>query len=156
MDYYSYIRKNITGPAGMENSGWYQMDQIVPNIATGYERSDSAWKSNIYSAPARGSSAGGGYSTIDDLHNFLRALTAGTLLNARYSNWIFSDDLTAAPPPLPIRTGSLGVAGGAPGINADIEFDAASGNTVIVLANYSPPAATDLARKLFAILRRIR
>lgn len=155
-DYYRYVRKNICSPAGMENTDWYEMDAVVPNIATGYDRSDSAWKSNIYSAPAKGSSAGGGYSTIGDLRNLLRALTAGTILDARYSQWIFTGELPQEAPSLPLKFGNLGVAGGAPGINADIEFDARTGNMVIVLGNYSPPAASDVAKALFGILKRMQ
>jgi hypothetical protein len=36
--------------------------------------------------------------------------------------------------------------GGAPGVNAAVSFYPVSGHAVAVLANYDPPAATDVAR----------
>ncbi len=41
---------------------------------------------------------------------------------------------------------SLGIAGGAPGINADIEADLDAGYAVIVLGNYDPPNASRVAQ----------
>ncbi len=42
----------------------------------------------------------------------------------------------------------IGVAGGAPGINADLEIDPASGYTLVVLSNYDPPSAEGVARQI--------
>jgi D-alanyl-D-alanine carboxypeptidase len=158
-DYYSYVRKHVFLPAGMTNTDSYMMDGITPGLATGYqhpEGSETAWESNMYTAPARGSSAGGGYSTVRDLFRFLRALRSGKLLSARSSAWMLSGNYPPGTPELPLKSGSIGIAGGAPGINAAIEFDAASGNTVVVLANYSPPAATDVAKLLRGFLERVK
>ena len=158
-DYYDYVRKHIFLPAGMTSTGSYMMDGVTPKLATGYEHPESsaaAWESNIYTAPARGSSAGGGYSTLHDLFRFLRALRTGKLLSAKYSAWMLSGDSPKDNPKLPLTTGSIGIAGGAPGINAAIEFSAAGGNTVIVLANYSPPAAGEVAKVLRGYLERIK
>jgi len=46
-----------------------------------------------------------------------------------------------------IATG-LGIAGGAPGINSDIEWDPRSGYIVIVLTNFDPPTAGRAARRI--------
>jgi len=158
-DYYGYVRKHIFVPSHMTNTDSYTMDGITANMATGYQHpgeGQSGWVSNIYSAPGRGSSAGGGYSTVRDLFSFLQALKDGRLLSGKYSSWMLTGELPGADPELPLKEGAIGIAGGAPGINGDIEFDAASGNTIIVLANYSPPAATDAARALRGFLARVK
>jgi hypothetical protein len=46
----------------------------------------------------------------------------------------------------------IGNGGGAPGVNAQFRFEPSGDYTVVVLANSSPPAATDL---LTAILNRM-
>lgn len=161
-DYYSYVREHIFKPAGMENSDAYELDALPANVATGYTRrastdgrEDAVRRSNIYTAPARGSSAGGGYSNAEDLLKFTLALQNGKLLNPEYSAWILSGR-DAAPPSqtngkaasTKITGGGLGIAGGAPGINAILEMDIASGYTTIVLSNYDPPAAERVGRQI--------
>lgn len=161
-DYYTYVREHIFRPAGMENSDSYELDALPANVATGYTRPASAEgreeavrRSNIYSAPGRGSSAGGGYSNAEDLLKFTLALQSGKLLNAKYSAWILSGG-DAAPPSRTngkaasqkITDGGLGIAGGAPGINAILDMDIASGYTAIVLSNYDPPAAERVGRQI--------
>jgi len=42
----------------------------------------------------------------------------------------------------------IGVAGGAPGVNADLEIDPQSGYMLVVLSNYDPPAAEDVAKTI--------
>ncbi len=167
-DYYTYVREHIFKPAGMENSDSYELDALPANVATGYTRrasedgrEDAVRRSNIYTAPGRGSSAGGGYSNAEDLLKFTLALQNGKLLNSEYSAWILSGG-GAAPPsrtngkaaPKKITEGGLGIAGGAPGINAILEMDIASGYTVIVLSNYDPPSAEKAGRQIRSWLPR--
>lgn len=161
-DYYGYVRKHIFAPAGMTNTDSYAMDGITPNMSTGYEHPGESrgepkggWVSNIYSAPGRGSSAGGGYSTVRDLFNFLQALRNGKLLSAKYSLWMLTREMPQADPELPLKTGAIGIAGGAPGINSAVDFNAESGEIVIVLGNYSPPAAMDVAKAIRGFLKRV-
>jgi Beta-lactamase len=58
----------------------------IPYCASGYTRGgeaaakDAPLRNNFYTRPARRSSAGGGYSTIDDLLKFVYALESGELL----------------------------------------------------------------------------
>ncbi len=169
-DYYGYVRDHIFKPAGMENTDSYEMDAVVSNLATGYtrrasndDREDAVRRSNIYTAPARGSSAGGGYSTAEDLLKFTIALQNGKLLNAEYTRWILGGQMSDPPARAAIKTspvlvkttnGGLGIAGGAPGINAAVELDVASGYTIIVLSNYDPPAAESVGRQIRSWLPR--
>src|SRR5215813_6474804 len=140
--YYDYARERIFKPAGMENTDSYEVDAITPDLATGYTRDANGVRvSNVYTAPARGSSAGGGYSTAEDLLKFIIALKNNKLLGADQTRRILQ--------------GGLGVAGGAPGINAALEMDGRGGYTVIVLSNYDPPSATDFSQQIRKWIDRV-
>ncbi|MBI3364168.1 MAG: beta-lactamase family protein [Ignavibacteriae bacterium] len=157
-NYYSYVKDHIFTPAGMKNTDWYEMNAVVPNIATGYERvegNESTWISNIYTAPQRGSSAGGGYSTAEDLLKFAVALQEGKLFSPRYSTWMLTGNLPNESVGKIDRSGGIGIAGGAPGINAAFEHEVKSGFTTIVLSNYTPPSAEQVAKKIRSWLKRI-
>ncbi len=71
MSYYDYVRTKLFAPAGMNDTDSYPVDAIVANRAIGYMGPKHA-RTNIYELPARGSSAGGGYSTVADLLRFVR------------------------------------------------------------------------------------
>ncbi len=133
--YYDYVRERIFKPAGMESTDSYEVDVVTPNLATGYTRNSSGVRvSNVYTKPARGSSAGGGYSTAEDLLKFTVALKNNRLLSADQTKRILQ--------------GGVGVAGGAPGINAALEMDRRGGYTIIALSNYDPPSATDVSQQI--------
>ena len=86
MSYFDYVRENIYEPAGMENTDHLMADMPAENVASGYTRNwdgkehpNEPRRNNIYTRPARGSSAGGGYSTADDLLKLVLALKADRL-----------------------------------------------------------------------------
>ncbi|MBK5256795.1 MAG: beta-lactamase family protein [Vicinamibacteria bacterium] len=151
--YYDYVRDHIFKPAGMTDTDSFELDGVTPNLAVGYSgKTRGEWVSNIYSLPARGSSAGGGYSTAPDLVKFAEALVAGRLAGAPYTSWYLGGPRPAPQAPAssssgPMR-GGLGVAGGSPGVNAVFELDAGQRLVIVVLANDGPPAAENLARKI--------
>lgn len=134
--YYDYVRANILEPAGMKETGFFAPDEIVQDVATGYTRSeeDGQLRSNLYTLPGRCSAAGGAYSTAHDLLKFTRAQQDGLF---------FKSGRKAA-------GGGHMVAGGAPGLNAAVDVEPAA--TVIVLSNQDPPAAEDLADRIFGLL----
>ena len=127
--YDDYVRSHIFEPAGMRATGF---DAKPAERAVGYTREHGdAWQPNSGFLPARGSSAGGGYSTLDDLARFAAALRAGKL---------------GGP------SGSLSMGGGAPGTNALLEM---TGDwTSVILANMDPPAANRVGTALRGWLRR--
>ena len=158
--YYDYVRENIYGPAGMTSSDSYLQDAVVPNRATGYTSEDenekrlSEPRTNIYELPGRGSSAGGGYSTAQDLLRFDVAMRAGKLLSPAWTAWFYSDrtappsgpqPASAKPPKL---SGGRGAAGGTSGVNAVLEMDLDTGYTVVVLSNLDPPSAEKVSKTL--------
>ncbi len=130
-DYYEHIRRTIFEPAGMSRTQWYERDNDASDIARGYTRDDDAgtWVRNLATLPQRGSSAGGGYSTAYDLVAFVHALESGLLGTPDYE-----------------FAGGMGIAGGAPGINAGLEWMPADDVIVVVLTNLDPPSATSVSR----------
>ena len=153
MSYYGYVTKYVFAPAGMSLSGSEPEDSIVKNRAIGYTREGggqgTGWQSNANTLPWRGTSAGGGYSTVGDLLRFSEALRAHKLLDARHTEMLttgkvgtpgggmyafgFGDNTTNG-----LRC--FGHNGGAPGMNGDLEI-CDNGYVVAVLANLDPPAA---------------
>jgi CubicO group peptidase (beta-lactamase class C family) len=131
-DYYDYVRRHIYEPAGMRRTGHLAVDSLPPNTAIGYTpgRPDAPPGTPVHPnadlLPGRGSSAGGGYSTAADLLRFVQALRERRIPAGGPSG--------------------LGIAGGAPGINAVVEGDLPGGYDVVVLANLDPPAAERIAR----------
>jgi CubicO group peptidase (beta-lactamase class C family) len=130
--YYTYVSKHIFEPAGMTRTGSFAVDSLPPNTAFGYTRGgqdaplDAPLRRNTNDLPGRGSSAGGGYSTTQDLLKFLQALRENRIASG-------------------VPAG-LGIGGGAPGINASVEGGLPGGYDLVVLANLDPPAAMRVAR----------
>jgi CubicO group peptidase (beta-lactamase class C family) len=153
--YYDYVRENIFRVAGMENTESFEADTIVPNIASGYTREGSAsrvWKNNIYSRPARGSSAGGGYSTAEDMLKFTIAVASGKLRVPDYRGAAAGSPASSSSNgPAP-----FGFAGGAPGINAIVLFNPASGYTTVVMSNYDEPSAETVGKQIRDWLRGVK
>ena len=158
--YYDFVREHIFLPAGMTNTDSFEADLPVPNLAEGYTRESGSGgqgtteprRKNIYSRPARGSAAGGGYSTAEDLLRFTSALLADKLLSPAYTDWYLSGVEPGKGAPPPRAKGAVGWSGGAPGINAELEADLSTGYIVIVLGNYDPPAAGTVARAIRRVL----
>jgi CubicO group peptidase (beta-lactamase class C family) len=136
-DYYDYVRGHIFKPAGMNDTASHPKDALPPNTALGYVKDGSSWKTNYDTLPGRGSSAGGGYSTANDLLKYAMAVGNGTL---------------AATPGE--QSSGMGIAGGAPGLNAVLDWLPERGYTVIVMANQSPPSAESVAKQIRAWLPR--
>ena len=130
-DYYAYIQRHVYAPAGMTHTGSYKVDSLPINTAIGYTAGEedappgASVHPNTSELPGRGSAAGGGYSTIGDLLQFLAALRARSI--------------PQGPP------AGIGIAGGSGGLNAVLEGDLPGGYDLAVAANLDPPAAERVA-----------
>ena len=81
--YAEVVQERVFDRAGMDASGFFRMDEALPDVAVGYlPRADASppWRSNVYSMPVVGGADGGAFSTVGDLDRFLRAYADGTLL----------------------------------------------------------------------------
>ncbi len=161
-DYFDYIRENIYKPAGMTNSDSYEMDRPVENLAIGYvpdPASEHGWRNNLFMHVIKGGPAGGGFSTVVDLHRFALALLDGKLMSKPSRDLLWRDHsgsgygygfgLTQGPGGLVVGHG-----GGFPGINGDLAIFVDSGYVVAVLSNYSQ-GANPLSGRIQELIRRI-
>jgi len=104
-----FINEVVFQPAGMADSGYFELDKLPRNCAIGYVFADADdhgdeddhgdgtddavgrndaddeeatdWHTNIYSIEAKGSGAGGGFTTASDMAKFWDALLGGQLLS---------------------------------------------------------------------------
>jgi len=148
--YYDYVRDHIFKPAGMTATASEPEEQTVADRSVGYMRGGGGWQPNTDTLPYRGTSAGGGYSTVEDLLRFATALQTHKLLNAQYTEILttgkvetgrdkyaygFQDSMIDG-------TRCFGHGGGAPGMNGMLQICPGPGYVIAVLANMDPPAAS--------------
>lgn len=148
MSYYDHVRSKVFQPAGMTSTDSLPETETVPNRAAGYMRGEAGWVANTDTLPWRGTSAGGGYSTVGDLLRFAQALESGKLI----SKATLTEAITPGKEQYgygfamqgegPLR--SYGHNGGAPGINGDLRVFPELGYVLVGLSNLDPPAASHL------------
>jgi D-alanyl-D-alanine carboxypeptidase len=158
--YYDYEQAHIYAPAGMTRSGSVPEDQAVADRSIGYTKppGTTAWVPNTDTLPYRGTSAGGGYSTVEDLARFARALLTHKLISPDATKLLITGKVRAGPGARYAYgfedardadgNGWVGHGGGAPGINGDLKIYAKPGYVVAVLANIDPPAAQRISEYL--------
>ena len=161
-DYFEYIREHIYGPAGMEHSDSYEMDAPVENLAIGYDPApNSPWKyeNNLFKHVIKGGPAGGGFSTVGDLHRFALALLSGALVSEESRALLWTDhagegygygfgieeDLNGK---------VVGHGGGFPGINSNLDIMLDRGYIVAVMSNYGQ-AASPVASRIATLIARV-
>ncbi|HMG73549.1 MAG TPA: serine hydrolase domain-containing protein [Pyrinomonadaceae bacterium] len=163
--YYDYVKENIFKPAGMTRTDSFERDQKVADLAVGYTSmgpegpQPGPRRPNTVTLAGKGSSAGGGYSTVEDMLKFANALNANKLLTPEFTEIVFSGGGAQRPPGAGrggygfmqnqangIRV--VGNGGGGPGVNAMFRIYFGRGYTVIVLSNYDPPSAERIAGKI--------
>lgn len=150
--YYEWVASHVFKPAGMTSTDSLPEDQAVARRSVGYTKPGAAttWESNASNLPYRGTPAGGGYSTVEDLLRFANALRDHKLLDAEHTALLTTgktevgvegaryaygfDDVTLS------GVRCVGHDGGAPGMNGDLAI-CDSGYTIAVLSNLDPPAA---------------
>jgi CubicO group peptidase (beta-lactamase class C family) len=165
MDYFEYIHEHIYQPAGMNHSDSYAMDQPVVNLAIGYERdraNATGWRNNLYQHVLKGGPAGGGFSTVEDLHRFATALTNYKLLSKSLTETLYSAKPQLNSPSygygFSVRGAPdnrvVGHGGGFDGISSNLDIYLDQGYVIAVMSNYSSGArpVEGKIRELLALL----
>ena len=118
------------------------MDKPVPNLAIGYFKDDDGqWTNNLFSHVMRGGPAGGGFSTVGDLHRFSLALLNFKLLDATHTRMLFTPKPNSPSYGYGFQVEEtngepvIGHGGGFPGIHSKLDIYPDAGLTVAVLAN---------------------
>jgi len=163
--YAKAIERLVFKPAGMAHSGSWPVEAIVPNRATGYLHTEddplglAPRFANHQFLGYGANGSGGQYSTADDMAAFLEAIASGKLLGPAASKEMLTPRIDFAGAPRPSKYGYgvdfgtcaghriFGHEGG--GANSGVSSLAYrtldSDWTIVVLSNYDPPAAGDLA-----------
>jgi CubicO group peptidase (beta-lactamase class C family) len=156
-DYHDYVREHIARPAGMLDTDAYELDRVNPNLAVGYQKvftdGGTEYRNNLFEHVIRGGPAGGGYSTVEDLFRFARALRTGRLLQPETVALLTSPKPELGSPHYGYGfginpDGSVGHTGGFPGISSALAIYPDDGYVVVVLANYggaAPPVMRQVA-----------
>jgi CubicO group peptidase (beta-lactamase class C family) len=154
LSYDDYLQKHIFAPARMTATGMQPETVNLPGRAVGYMTRRGKLEPAASTLPFRGTSAGGGYSTVADLLRFSEAVTSNRLLDAAHTTLLTTGGINGADGKL-VRydfSGTtvegrrfVGHSGGAPGMNGELRIFPDAQYTVIVLANRDPPAASMVA-----------
>jgi D-alanyl-D-alanine carboxypeptidase len=139
MPYEDYVARHVFAPAGMTSAGAFRSDALPPDTARGYTRrgraGDTSLVDNASMHGLAGSGAGGGYAAARDLLAFDVALRGQRLLDAKMTAWMLGVETVSGGR----SRGGIGIAGGAPGVNAVLE--SSDTWTVAVVGNLDPPVA---------------
>jgi len=159
LSYDDYVRIHIHEVANMSDTACYEMDAPVPNLAYGYTHFDLNQqvvsldrRSNLFLSLYKGTSTGGGFSTVDDLLQFALALQENSLLDPEHTQRIISPQVQTGGAPhtaygygfevTQTPQGSIiGHSGGFCGVTANLDIFLESGYVSIVLSNYDFPGA---------------
>jgi len=162
--YFDFVDENVLRPAGMTNTGCFELDKVNKNLAVGYDKvfgdEGVSFRNNIFLHVMRGGPQGGCYSNAEDLHKFATALTAGKIVNKK----LVAEFTTAKPDLFASGYGfGFGVAedgnrfghgGGFTGISANLDIFRDSGWIAIVMSNYSrasQPVSSKMRRLVTAV-----
>jgi CubicO group peptidase (beta-lactamase class C family) len=141
--YTEFVQERVFDRAGMTASGFFRLDEAVPDVAVGYlprTSPEEVSRTNIYQIPVIGGADGGAFSTTRDLDRFLTQLSDGDLLGAAretvftphqeimegydqgYGVYFYPD-------------GRFGHGGGDPGVSTMVQRWRAEDTNLVVLCN---------------------
>ena len=145
--YFKFVDENVLKPAGMINTGCFELDKVNKNLAVGYDKvfndEGFSFRNNVFMHVMRGGPQGGCYSTAEDLHRFATALVSGKIVNKKLAK-----QFTTTKPDMfsngygfgfSVSQGGkvFGHGGGFTGISANLDVFRDSGWIAIVMSNYS-------------------
>jgi CubicO group peptidase (beta-lactamase class C family) len=155
-DYYDLVRERIYRPAGMRHSDHYLTTDRASGFALGYKTDGTPVASTT---ALRGSPAGGGYASANDLLRFATALENGTLVS-KATRARMTTGYAEMNPDIAYGYGfgvtegkqkHYGHTGGSPGTSASFAVFPESGHVVIVLSNREG-SSLDLAQSLAGLV----
>jgi CubicO group peptidase (beta-lactamase class C family) len=181
-DYFSAVRRHIYEPAGMTSSESYMFndvvrgDEMIDGFAAPYDfapqgesiafqKSPFLTRPDLRTTTPRGGPAGGGYSTVADLHKFAVALLEGKFvapatLEAMWTDYSgFDMGFYGYGYGFEVYKSAagrvIGHGGSSLGASARLDINTDSGYVIAVLSNYGT-AAVPLTKRLTDLLAGVR
>jgi D-alanyl-D-alanine carboxypeptidase len=162
-NYFDYIGRHVFAPAGMDASGFDNLDDITPKLAVGYFHEglfSNEWKADWMKIPLKGGPAGGGYSNNVDLLRFARALREGKLVRPATLAKMFDDEVPAGPGGYAAGFGDRlshgrhvrGHAGGIEGTDTNLAMIWEGNANVVLTSNEGPGQAWLFAERIADLL----
>ncbi|MGD9347572.1 MAG: serine hydrolase [Candidatus Aminicenantes bacterium] len=163
-DYLEYLKEHIYDPADMDSTIVFDPNETSSNLAMGYEKvqeeGKAFWRKTAYAGKIKGSPAGGGFSTVDDLLKFSEALRSNLLINSETKELLMS--VKASTRSIDYGYGFIiensrkfgrvvGHGGAAFGVSANFRMFVDRGYTMIILSNFSE-ASLPVSRKIRSLL----
>jgi CubicO group peptidase (beta-lactamase class C family) len=164
-DYFDVLERRLYEPAGMASSGSFLRDGLTPDLADALSRgAEGAW------VPAtlglRGTSAGGSYSTLDDIWRFIKAFRSGALLGRSGTTEMLQPGLVDPDEGMQLGRGfmlwkdgqvaSFGHAGQAPGVNFEVRYYPGQRITSVIFSNQDNGAYDDLRKNVVKLVTGAR
>jgi len=87
-----YLKKNVFEPAGMSDTGYYELDRLPAKCANAYiyDKNRREYYTNIFSVDAKGTGAGGAFTTVADVEDFWDKLLNHQLISSNMVNKMLS------------------------------------------------------------------
>lgn len=83
MEFDEYLKEKVFDPCGMTGTGYYELDRLPAKCAMNYifADHDNDYRTNIFSVDAKGTGAGGAFTTVNDINRFWKHLNSHKLLS---------------------------------------------------------------------------
>ena len=139
--YPELVQESVFDRAGMTASGFWRLDEVVPDLATNYVRQqDGSWRTSHFSVPVIGGADGGAQVTARDADRFMTALDDGTLLGDLHDVMLqphadYEEGLRFGYGPMIYPDGRFGHGGGDPGVDVLVHRWPDEKTNLVVLAN---------------------
>ena len=155
--YGQFVQENIFNPLKMKDSGYDSNSTIIPHRASGYTPTDKGISHAGYIDMTIPLSAGGLYSTTEDLLRWEEGLFGGKLLSTTSLQKLttpFKNDYAFGLAVHQVNGHKLiEHGGGIEGFNTELAYYPDEKLTVAVLANQNGPVVGDIATGLAAVAR---
>jgi CubicO group peptidase (beta-lactamase class C family) len=163
-NYLDHIKEHIYDPVNMDNTIVFDRNKTLSNLAMSYEKvqeeGKAFWRKTAYAGKIKGSPAGGGFSTVDDLLKFAEALRSDLLISSESKELLMS--VKASSRSMEYGYGFIigsnrklgrvvGHGGAAPGVSANFRMFVDRGYTMIILSNFSE-ASLPVSGKIRSLL----
>jgi D-alanyl-D-alanine carboxypeptidase len=154
--YHEYVRSALLERAAMKHTDYAPPDASMEGRALGYQRPPGTrdWNPTVEEPGYRGG-AGGAFSTVDDVARFLTAVRGHRLLDEKHARLLTEPRVELGPhrslglgvylETYPWSERAVGIAGGEPGASAEAWFLPESGYSLVVLSNFDPNSAAQVA-----------
>lgn len=88
----SFLKLNVFDICHMDNTGYYELDRLPAKCASNYifDEHSKTFRTNIFSVDAKGTGAGGAFTTVGDISSFWANLISYKLLSVEMTNKMLS------------------------------------------------------------------